>query len=76
MQERFKHHGSPSDGLPTGVRDELPGEAEGRSAESARADAWEAAPLTGNRAIHRVCCLLVVSIGVEQGARISTAVTF
>ena len=33
-QERLKHHGSPNDGLPTGVRDEFPGEAEGRSAES------------------------------------------
>jgi hypothetical protein len=37
-QERLKHHRSPNGGLPTGVRDEVPGEAEGRSAESARAD--------------------------------------
>jgi hypothetical protein len=28
MQERFEHHCSPSASLPTGVRDELPGEAD------------------------------------------------
>ena len=37
-QERLKHHGSPNGCLPTGVPDEFPNEAEGRSAESARAD--------------------------------------
>jgi hypothetical protein len=34
---RLKHHGSSNGCLPTGVRDEFPGKAEGRSAESAKA---------------------------------------
>jgi hypothetical protein len=38
LQERLKHHGWPNGGLSTGVRDEVPGEAEERSVESARAD--------------------------------------
>src|SRR6266403_103211 len=38
VEEGLKHHGSPNGGVPTGVRDEFPGGAEGRSAEFARAD--------------------------------------